>query len=78
MSTIFYTIQTDHQISLGTVKPTLIDCPACGIDRGLCLSTSGDWQPVTGSCPAGHVWDETRVTGAMVKQKALDLSEEGR
>jgi hypothetical protein len=55
-----------------------LTCPACGANRGLCLTTSGDGQPVTGSCPDGHFWDEHRLTGSEVKDTAIDLDQEPR
>jgi len=56
----------------------VITCPECKADRGLCLTTSGDGRPVTGSCPDGHVWDERRVTGSEIKAIAIDLDRRPR
>lgn len=55
-----------------------ITCPACSADRGICLTTTDDGQPVTGSCPDGHVWDEHRVTGSTIKVTAIELDQETR
>ena len=73
----WYAIGTAERITVGYFARA-IDCPVCGADRGLCLSTSGAGHPVTGSCPADHVWDERRVTGADVMDKAIEMSREDR
>lgn len=72
---VTYRVWTYADIKVGFET---IDCPVCGIDRGLCLTTSGDGQPVTGSCPNGHLWDEHRLTGSEVKYTAIDLDQEPR
>lgn len=74
---VTYSIRTTMQITIGLFRQ-VIDCPVCGATFGLCLSTSGDGQPVTGSCPADHVWDEQRVDGSAVKEKAIEMERESR
>lgn len=69
---ITYRISTPDQITIGF--HIILTCPACGADRGLCLTTAGDYKPVTGSCPNGHVWDERRVFGAEVKRIAIETA----
>jgi hypothetical protein len=76
MTTHSYSIRTTERITVDWF--TVIDCPACGIETGICLSTSGDGQPVTGSCPADHVWNEHRVTGSDIKEKAIEMAWESR
>ena len=72
---ITYRVWTSGHIN---VNFEAITCPTCGTDRGLCLTTAGDGQPVTGSCPNGHVWDERRVLASETKQIAIDLERENR
>ncbi|MBO2461738.1 hypothetical protein [Actinomadura violacea] len=67
---VTYCLHTSSVITVGFVE--VITCPECAADRGLCLTTSGGGQPVTGSCPAGHVWDEQRVTGFEVERTAIE------
>lgn len=72
---VTYFISATEQILNGS---QVITCPACGIYRGIRLTTTGDGYPVTGSCPNDHIWDEHRMTGGDVKRIAIDLAEEGR
>lgn len=69
---ITYLIQTPDRITVNSIQ--VITCPACGADRGLCLTTAGWGSPVTGSCPNGHIWDERRVSGDGVQRAAIEAA----
>lgn len=73
---ITYRAWTSDRITVNFTE--VIICPECKADRGLCLTTSGDGHPVTGSCPDGHVWDEHRVSGSDIKRTAIELDRESR
>lgn len=44
-----------------------ITCPRCGADRGLTFVAFVYDQVASAKCPSGHIWDERRVSGGVVR-----------
>lgn len=53
------------------VNGVLLACQTCRVNTGLTFVTSQSDPRVTGCCPRGHTWTETRLPSASVRAAAI-------
>ena len=60
-SATIYRFTVGGQMRLGA--GVAVGCPRCGTDRGISFAATVHDRSVFAKCPAGHEWDEPRITG---------------
>lgn len=53
------------------VDGDLLTCPSCQAATGLTYTTTMNGTNVTGACPQGHTWAETRLPASNVRAQAI-------